>query len=370
MPLTRRAFLGSLALASAAWPALAADEAALRRRAERKGLLYGCCLATGHFADTAFIQTVAREAGVVVPEWEAKRGRVEQRQGAYDFSAADRLAGFADSHGMEFRGHALVWHVSNPAWLDAALAAAKPSERLLTDYIGQVGSHFRTRVHSWDVVNEALEPGDGRADGLRASRWLKAFGPGYIDTAFHAARAADPGALLVYNDYGLETADPWQSLRQRAALTLLEGMRARGVPCDALGIQGHLKAFGTAFDQGAFRRFLGEVAGMGYRILVTEFDVDDRGGGAGTPNNPAARDRTAADLARRFLDAAFDLPQTLGMVSWGLSDRYTWLAARPWSPAEAAARPRPLPLDGELRRKPLWQAVAAAFDAAPERPRG
>jgi endo-1,4-beta-xylanase len=365
--LSRRSFLATLAAASAA-PALAADEAGLRRKAERKGLHYGCCLAGGHLTDTAYVQAVARESGMIVPEWEAKRGRIEQRRGVYDFTAADRLAGFAEAHDMEFRAHAMVWHVSNPAWLEAALAEAKPSERLLTDYVAKAGAHFRERVHSWDVVNEALEPADGRPDGLRASRWLTAFGPGYIDTAFHAARAADSGALMVYNDYGLETADPWQVQRQKAVLGLLEGMRVRGTPCDALGIQAHLKAYGAAFDQSAFRRFLGEVAGMGYRIVISEFDVDDRG--TGTPNQPAVRDQAVADLARRFLDAAFDVPQTLGLVTWGLSDRYTWLATRPWSPAESLSRARPLPLDAQLRKKPLWHAIAAAFDAAPARPRG
>ncbi len=378
-PISRRAVLANAAAALllpsvaafAAPPVLTADDALslregpLRDRAKKKGLFYGSCAATTHFDDAPFTQVLTREVGMLVPEWEGKRGRIERQQGAYDFSAADRLVGFAAAHGMASRGHALVWHISNPAWLEAALATRAPSERLLTDYITRTVSHFRGRVQSWDVVNEAIDVKDGRADGLRASSWLKAFGPGYLDTAFQAARAADNDVLLVYNDYGLDTADAWQRERQQAVLSLLEGFRSRGTPCGALGIQAHLKAFGADFQDDNYRRFLSDVAGMGYRILITEMDVDDRH----FPSDPAQRDEAVANLTRRYLDIALDQPQTAGVITWGLSDRYTWLAEHPWKPSDLR-RARPLPLDGQLRRKPMWHAIAAAFDAAPPRSTG
>jgi endo-1,4-beta-xylanase len=209
-----------------------------------------------------------------------------------------------------------------------------------------------------------VETGDGRPDGLRASPWLKAFGPTYLDSAFHAARQADSDALLVYNDYGLDTADPWSIARQAAVLNLLDGLAARGVPCGALGLQAHLKV-GADFQEERFRAFLAEVAGRGLRILITELDVADSGMG-----DPGRRDRAVADLAGRYLAVAFDQPQTLGLVTWGLSDRYTWLAKGPWAQGADFLRPRPLPLDGELQRKPLWHAIGRAFDAAPARSAG
>jgi endo-1,4-beta-xylanase len=348
MPLSRRAFLGSAATAAfLTRRATAWEPSPLAGRARQKGLVYGCCLATPTLADPGFVQAVVREAGLLVPEWEAKRGRIETREGVLDFSAADRLAAFAQFHRMAFRGHALVWHLGNPRWLETVLSA----------YITRVVAHFRRRVQSWDVVNEAIEVEDGRADRLRASPWLKAFGPGYVDHAFHAARAADPDALLVYNDYGLEMDDPWSEARRRAVLDLLAGMRKSGTPCDALGVQGHLRAFGPRFDPAVFAGFLAEVAAMGYGVIISELDVRDDGG----PDDPAARDRAVADLTRRVLDVALAQPRTLGVVTWGLSDRYSWLAG-------PGKHPRPLPLDRDLRRKPMWQAIAAAFDGASPRP--
>ena len=350
--LSRRAFLASAAALAVSPPAFA-DDLPLRQRAARQGLAYGVCAATQHFSDTSFVQALSRETGILVPEWEGKRGRIERLHGQYDFSAADRLVGFAQNHGMESRGHALVWHISNPAWLGEALDSPHPPETLLTDYITATARHYRGKVQSWDVVNEAINTEDDRPDGLRANQWLKAFGPGYMDTAYHAAHAADSQALLVYNDYGLETAGAWQDKRRRTALALLDGMRNRGVPCGALGIQAHLKAYSQNFDERIFSDFLSQVAAMGYKILITELDISDEGG----PSAPTQRDQKAAQLTKQFLDVALDQHATTTIITWGLSDRYTWLSGNQ----------RPLPLDQNLHRKPMWHAIAAALDAAPAR---
>ena len=85
-------------------------------------------------------------------------------------------------------------------------------------------------------------------------------------------------------------------------LRCLEGFRHRGTPVDALGVQSHIGSGnnpgdGPAFgphDERAWRRFLDEVVGMGYKLLITEFDVNDRG----LPADIAVRDRAVADYAR------------------------------------------------------------------------
>ena len=220
----------------------------------------------------AFKAALLREAAILAPEYEMKRDAMEPAPGRYDFAGADALVDFAGKNGLKMRGHALLWYHSNPAWLEEAVLSSR-KEKLITDYIAKVAGRYRGRIHSWDVVNEILSPQDGRADGLRNDFWMKAFGPSYIDIAFHAARAADPHALLVYNDWGCEEAG---NDRFRAAtLNFLESAIARRVPIDALGLQGHLSAFGPAVDQEKLRKFLSNVKSLGLRILVTEHDVDD-----------------------------------------------------------------------------------------------
>lgn len=305
--------------------------------------------------DADFAQVLAREANMLVPEYELKRETVEPQPGQFDYSGADALLAFADAHGMKMRGHTLVWYAANPPWLEAKVLAA-PDDEVLTDYVARLVGRTRGRVHSWDVVNEAIRPDDGRPDGLRDCIWLKRFGPAYIDLAYHAAKAADPDALLVYNDWGCEGGASWNDRFRAATLKFLDAALARNVPIEALGLQGHVNAFGPGVDQKKLRSFLDEVRAIGLRILVTEHDVDDSGG----PSDIALRDRAVADASARFLDVVLGNDATLAVLTWGLTDRYL----KPPAGLRAALSgyaPRKLPLDANLKRKPMWSAIAKAF---------
>ena len=362
--ITRRAVLGGgaavCATAAAAQPrqSFTADGGtSLRDLAMSRGLLFGAANNNYWLADADFAAAFARDCAILVPEYELKRDLTEPEQGRYDFSASDQLRTFARQHRMVFRGHPLVWYASNPPWLEARVAAAA-DESIFRDYIAAAVSHYRGGMHSWDVVNEAIEPKDGRADGLRDSFWVKRFGPSYIDHAFRAAHAADPGALLVYNDYGLEEDGPAYDTRRRATLGLLEGLVSRGVPVGALGLQGHLSAFGHAIDQKKLAAFLHEVHGMGLHILVTEHDVDDSGG----PMDAEARDTAVADMSRRFLDVALDNPATIALLTWGLSDRF--LQYDGTRDRVLRGVPRGLPLDADMQPTPMHAAIMQALAGA------
>lgn len=360
--LSRRHVVG----AAAALPFLSAsplrpafDEMpSLRAAAASRGLRYGCAAASYQLRDADFRGLLAREAALLVPEYEMKRSTLEPQRGNYDFSGAEVLLAFARMQGMAMRGHTLVWYASNPPWLEDAVRARR-DERLFTDHIARVIGHFGKAVPSWDVVNEAIWPEHGRSDGLRRSFWLETFGPSYIDSAFHAARAAAPQAQLVYNDWGCEEGGARHDRFRSATLNFLEGAKARGVPIDALGMQGHLSAFAAGIDAKALGRFLAEVSGLGLAILITELDVDDSGGPAGV----APRDAAAADAAARFLDIVLDCPAVTGVLSWGLSDRY--LEPPSWRQRLSGYSPRRLPFDRDLVAKPLNRALIHAFEGKP-----
>jgi endo-1,4-beta-xylanase len=331
-------------------------EEGLRQLAARRGIVYGCAVNTTELQDDDFAGALVREAGILVPEYEMKRGVVEAVRGKLDFGPCDAILDFVKRQGMAFRGHPLVWHKRNPGWLDdSALASRDPD--LLRGYIQSVIGHFRGRVHSWDVVNEAIAPGDGRKDALRNTIWLKAYGPSYVDAAFHAAREADPQAMLVYNDWGCEAGAPKNDRFRAATLDFLEQALARRTPIDALGLQGHLAAFGPQVDQRKLREFLDRVKSLGLRILVTEHDVDDSGGST----DIKVRDRAVADASRKFLDVMLDNNATSAVLTWGLSDRF--LDPPSWRQRLAGYFPRMLPLDSDLQRTPMWQAMAKAFAA-------
>ena len=336
-----------------------ADGPPLRDRTARKGLLYGVALQTRHLTDPPLAEAAAREANLLVPEYEAQWRIIHPEPQRYDYRAIDRLEAFAREHRMQFRGHSLVWHLLMAQWIQGAIATRAGAERTLVEHITTVVGHTKGRAHSWDVVNEAIDDGNPE---MRRTPWFNALGADYIDIAFRTARQADDRVLLSYNEYGIQHGDANSDRKRAAVLRLLEGMRRRNVPVDALGVQSHLSA-GLPFDEQKFRRFIGEVAGMGLKVFISELDVRDRD----LPGDADPRDRAVAELTRRFLDAALDERAVKVVVTWGVSDRHSWLNDVANSRRTDGQPVRGLPLDDRMARKPMWRAMAAAFDAAPAR---
>ncbi len=335
-------------------PPLAPIARPLREVAAAAGRLYGAAVESSALSsDGAFATAVTTECGILTAENSLKWAALRPAPDQFDFNRGDALRNFALAGGMALHGHTLVWHNSLPAWF-ASTVNAQNAERYLTDHITTVARHYVGSIHSWDVVNEAIDPASGRADGLRATPWLTMLGPDYIDLAFATAAAADPGALLCYNEYGLEFT--WSGSRRDATLRLLSGLKSRGVPLHALGVQGHVGGTGWAqFDASGFGAFLRDVARLGLRVYITELDVKDNA----MPAAVTTRDQQVAAVYRDYLAVALSEPAVAGVITWGLSDKYTWI--RTSAPRSDGLAVRPLPLDSEMKRKPAWDAIAAAF---------
>lgn len=366
--LTGLAALGSELVAPACH---AAATGALRALAAERGLLYGTTILAAQIADDPeFVGLVLREAGLVVAENDMKwqfmnRGAPDDD----DYSGADTVARFAVENGLVLRGHNLLWYHRTPEWF-FTLPDRREKERAVVRRIEQMTGRYRGKVHSWDVVNEPIEPKDGRTDGLRTAVFLEALGPEYLDLAYRVARETDPGARLVVNEYDIELDSPEQEARRKTLLRLLERMQRSGTPVDAVGIQAHLTAVGgPPFSASLLRRFLADIAALGLTIEITELDVSD----ANAPADNAVRDRLVADAYRRFLDAALDEPAVKVVVTWGLSDRHSWIVRRESGSSTRRSdglAPRPLPFDADLHAKAACEAIAQAFTHALHRPAG
>ena len=349
----------------------AAESIALRKLAADKGLIYGTTISAAQIKeDPAFIALVLDQAGLIVAENEMK-WQVMNRggRGDDDYQPADTIADFAFKNGLVLRGHNLLWYHRTPSWF-FDLESRHEMESAVVEHIHSLAGRYRGKVHSWDVVNEPIEPKDGQPDGLRKSVFLEMMGPGYLDLAYHTARETDPAARLVVNEYDVELDAPEQEARRTALLNLLERMQRSGTPVDAVGIQAHLScAGGPSFSAAVLRRFLAEIAGLGLTIQITELDVTDEDAAA----DETVRDRLVADTYSRFLDAALDEPAVKMVVTWGLSDRHSWIVRRETNEAKwrkDGMISRPLPFDADLKPKPAFEAMARAFTHARERTAG
>ena len=334
--------------------------APLRDRAAARGLIFGAAAHSWVLADDpAFAARLVEECEMLVPEDELKWGTLRPSMDTFDFSGGDWLAEFARARGMRMRGHTLLWHRELPDWFAAAVNPFN-ARRLLEEHVRTVVGRYAARMHSWDVVNEGVEPADGRADGLRRTPWLLSVGPSYVDRAVRVAHEADPRALLVLNEYGMEYDTPAGDAKRDAVLQLLRQLAAAGTPVHALGMQSHLRAE-RPVNARKLTPFLRAVRDLGLAVLITELDVAD----AALPADVPTRDRAVADAYADYLDAVLAEPAVRAVLTWGLSDRYSWLSR--YAPRPDGAPVRPLPLDADGNEKPAWAAIARAFDAAPVR---
>jgi endo-1,4-beta-xylanase len=334
----------------------------LRIRAAKKGLIFGAA-ATNRalFSDSQLVSAFVRECEILVPESVLKWDSLRPEPGRYNFSGGDSVVHFAIAQNLLIRGHTLVWHEALPLWVESVMNSVN-AKQLLTDHITTVVKRYAGKIHSWDVVNEAIDPKDGRSDNLRNTPWLLMLGPDYIEMAFRTAAKADPNAMLVYNDFGLDYDTSSGNTKRAAVLKLLERLKSKDTPIHALGIQAHLYRDNPRFNPAKFRSFLKDVASLGLKILITEMDVTDKT----LPKDVQIRDRMVAAAYEDYLSVALEEPAVIAVLTWGLSDRYTWLSSH--DPRKDGASARPLPLDKNLKRKLAWNAIARSFDKAPKRP--
>ncbi len=361
-PIARRGVLGGIAgLAAAAPSSPGLSAPGLNAIAMQRNRFYGAAIDDQVLAtDRAYMAQVRAECGMLTGETAFKWRAIRPKPDVYDFVAADAIMDYARRRSLQVRGHTLLWHGGNPDWLAATLTPAN-AERLLTRHIETVVNHTRHRVVQWDVANEVVWPQDGKPLAQRDTLWSRAMGPAMLDVAFHACAEADPEPLRFINEYGLDYNWVEDDRKRHAVLTLLSDMKARGLPVQGLGIQAHLDAAVQELDQTMLARFCADVASLGLKIVITELDIRDNR----LPGDSAVRDAAVASHARAYLDAVLSCSAVMGVLTWGLSDRRSWLNDA--MPRDDKLPQRALPLDADLKRKPLWSAIADAFQQAPAR---
>ena len=368
---SRREFVGGLLAGAlgASVPlqlAVADSSPSIKTLAAAKGLLFGSCVGAvknGSFADPRYIDILKKECSVLVPENELKSYTISPERGQYNFEPGDRIAAFAKTNGMKLRGHTLLWNRPEfmPKWLRDSFGtlSAKEAEAYLRDYIKRVCTHYGDQIHSWDVVNETIDPKTGQ---VRDTPFTHVLGFDTLRIVYEAAREYAPHAQLVYNDY--MSWEVGQAETHRAGvLRLLERLRSSKVPVDALGIQSHLGNDGNihAAQRKEWKAFVDGVVGMGYRLLITELDVNDKD----LPAELTTRDAEVAAVARDYLDFMLSYRQLDQVLCWGMVDSLSWL--QNYSPRADKEPQRPNPYDKDYQPKPMREAIAAAFAAAPKR---
>lgn len=346
------AFAASGAVALSGMSRLAtARTAGARAAADGAGLIpYGAAVQSDLLtSDQAYREAVIANCQVIVPEGEMKWPILRPTRDKYLFEKADTMVDFARQNGLGLRGHTLVWYAGMPEWTNA-IASRAEAERELVDHIETIMFRYRGAVPSWDVVNEPLVDWPDDASSLRQFVWTKWLGADYIAIALRTAAAADPDAQLVVNEYDIEFRGPRYAAKRRAFLQLLRSLRDKGVPLHAVGLQAHLFA-DRAIDRDGMQAFLAEIAALKLDVLITELDVIDYE----LPSNVGERDALVAGVATRFLETVCEVVRPRAILTWGLTDRYTWVPI--YFKRKDGTPNRPLPFDANYKPKPLFDVI-------------
>ncbi len=370
MKVTRRTVLAGLA----ATPVLAQEqtfEPSIREISESFGFRFGAAVVATNLDNDKLRGLFERHSALITPQNAMKMNQVCVEPDRNDLAKLDRILGWAERFGAEFRGHPLLFtQKTTMPWLKEL---AKEDRRLAADkmlrFVGTMARLYGPYVTSFDVVNEPLEPKYKLPWDLDCHWFYEYAGIGGIAEAFAIARDAAPGVELVLNEKVVPYYKFGHPERRDALRRLLAELHRIDAPIDTIGIQSHLTPeAGRAIDASDWRSLLEDIEGMDYRIAITELSVPD-GRYEGAHDS---RDQAMADATRAYLDMTLMATSVRDVLCWGLSDAHTRYNFLPQEDLRAMAfateRPiRALPFDPGMHRKPMLDAILRAMENAPPR---
>jgi len=223
----------------------------------------------------------------------------EWRKGKPDYDKTDELVAWCKERGIRMKGHPLLWghEAGIPPWSDG-----QPSPELQRCRVEEIMRRYRGEIVFWEVVNEPshiVEP--------------------KIDAPYRWARAADPTAHLIVNDYhAMANGYP-------PFFRLLTAAKQSGVPFDGVGIQAH-EPRTMRFPLDQVQRVLDQYAKLGKDLHITEFTPTTNGAAVvGWREGATWTAELQADYAEKFYRVCFSHPQVVAITWWDLCENQSWL---------------------------------------------
>ena len=313
--------------------------------------------------DSTMAALVGKEFNSITAENIMKSMNIHPARDTFNFEMADKFVALGKKHDMFIHGHTLVWHSQLSPWfstIEDSLEFASATEKHVKD----LAQHFKGKLGSWDVVNEALNE-DGT---LRNSIFLQKMGEEYLASAFKWTAEVDSEADLYYNDYNMTNPD-----KRKGAIRMVKKILDQGVKVDGIGMQGHWHLNSPSLEE--IEQSIVDYSELGVKVAITELDVSvlpnpwDLEGAEISQNfenlegmNPykdGLPDSIQVKLANRYKDIFEIFLKHQDKISrvtfWGVSDRQSWLNGFP-------IRGRtnyPLLFDRDLKPKVAYDSIMA-----------
>jgi len=262
----------------------------------------------------------------------------EPQRGAPDTRRLLATARWFTERGVTAKGHPLVWHTLAPEWL--AEASLDEIEAVQRARIQREVTDFAGVIDTWDAINEVVIMPVFEAEQNAITRLAHARGRiPMIRMAVEEARAANPSATLLLNDFDLSSAYE----------CLIEGVLESGIQVDALGLQTHMHqgywgeekmlAMVDRFARFGLPLHLTESTLLSGHLMPPEIvDLNDYQIPA-WPSTPEGEERQADEIVRHYR-SLLSHPSVEAINYWGLTDDGAWLGA-PVGLVRADGTPKP-----------------------------
>lgn len=304
---------------------------------------------------------IAKEFNSITPENCMKSMFLQPEKDKFDFKMADKYVAFGEKNKMFIHGHTLIWHSQLPKWM-SQIKDSLTMATAMDNHIATIVGNYKGRIHSWDVVNEALNE-DGT---LRKSVFLNSYGKEYLTNAFKLAAKADPKTDLYYNDYNLCTPK-----KREGAIELVKNLQKKGAKIDGVGEQGHWHLNTPTLEE--IEKTILDFSGLGVKVAITELDISvlpspwdvvgadvNQRSEANEKMNPYPKglpEDIKIQLAARY-EAIFKLfikhqDKISRVTLWGVNDGQSWL--NDW-PIKGRTN-YPLLFDREFKPKEAYNSV-------------
>ena len=303
----------------------------IRRNGPRPGFLFGANCFGFAGSDQYRERFTALLNFGTVPYY---RNTTEQTEGTLDYSRAEAILEKAAGTPLLLKGHPLLWfkRQNMPAFLlKKSWPEVKASSR---EYALNTVGRFRSRIHTWDVINEAHDWANEMKYSPEQMVEITAM-------MSRAAREADPTAFRVVNncclwaEYAATRTTNSQPLDRpsRTPVEYLKSLADARVDYDAIGLQ----IYAPGRDMMEIERHLERFIALGKPIHVTELGIpsannkitvttyEDRGRTIPYPidavwHGSEWSEQIQADWVEQFYTLCYSKPQVEAITWWDFKD--------------------------------------------------
>ncbi len=276
----------------------------------------------------------------------------EPRRGQPQYAYTDQAVDWCRQQNIRCKGHPLVWDYADPRWLPQDFAEIRT---LSHARVKDIVSRFAGRIDIWDVVNEPTHLG---RFNTRIGEWAISLGAvPYVTEHLQIARAANPKAALLVNDY--RTDAPFAKI--------LDGLRQNGqLLFDTIGIQSHMHGGGWPLARiwevcDSYSKFRVPIHFTETTIVSGPRTGDKQWG----PTTPAGEE-TQANYVPQFYTTLFGHPDVQALTWWDFSDDGAWQgAAAGWVRKDMSVKPVYERLQALIKGE-WWTKTAGATNAQGE----